>query len=115
MKTVCFDFDGVIHSYASGWKGEGIISDPPVPGIEQVLFELSSKYEIVIQSTRCISLKGRSAITEWLEKYNLSQFITRLYCEKPPAVIYIDDRGYRFDGNTNGLADKISKLIENEG
>lgn len=34
-QTVVFDFDGVIHSYTSGWKGETIIPDPPVPGIKE--------------------------------------------------------------------------------
>ena len=29
---LCLDFDGVIHSYTSGWKGARIILDPPVPG-----------------------------------------------------------------------------------
>ena len=34
MKTVVFDFDGVVHSYTSGWQGEDTIPDPPVPGIK---------------------------------------------------------------------------------
>ncbi len=28
-QTVVFDFDGVIHSYTSGWKGATVIPDPP--------------------------------------------------------------------------------------
>ena len=38
--TVVFDFDGVIHSYTSGWKGVANIPDPPVPGIREALADL---------------------------------------------------------------------------
>ena len=33
--TVVLDFDGVIHSYSSGWRGKTCIPDPPVPGIRE--------------------------------------------------------------------------------
>jgi hypothetical protein len=35
--TVVFDFDGVIHSYTSGWQGEGVANDPIVPGMAEEL------------------------------------------------------------------------------
>ena len=41
--TIVFDFDGVIHSYTSGWKGENVIPDPPVPGIKEVIDDLKSE------------------------------------------------------------------------
>ena len=34
-QTVVFDFDGVIHSYSSGWRGETVIPDEPVTGIKE--------------------------------------------------------------------------------
>lgn len=36
-QTVVFDFDGVIHSYISGWKESTTIPDPPVPGIAEAM------------------------------------------------------------------------------
>ena len=35
--TVVFDFDGVIHSYKSGWRGPENIPDPVVPGIADAI------------------------------------------------------------------------------
>lgn len=64
--TIVFDFDGVIHSYSSGWKGATVIPDPPVPGIGQVMEDLLERgYEVVIVSSRSATEEGRTAIREW--------------------------------------------------
>ena len=42
IPTVSFDFDGVIHSYRSGWKGAAVIPDPPVERIKEVIDQLIS-------------------------------------------------------------------------
>lgn len=46
-KVISFDFDGVIHSYTSGWKGADIIPDVPVKGIKNVLEDLKAKDYVI--------------------------------------------------------------------
>lgn len=110
-KTICFDFDGVINSYKSGWCGEDNIPDPPVDGIAEVIRTLSDMgYEIAIYSTRLKSWKGTLAVANYIDKMGISQYVKKFSCEKPPAVAYVDDRAICFDGNTDGLVEKITSF-----
>ena len=38
--VICIDFDGVLHSYTSGWQGMSKASDPPVDGAIEWLKEV---------------------------------------------------------------------------
>jgi phosphoglycolate phosphatase-like HAD superfamily hydrolase len=108
-KTVVFDFDGVIHSYTSGWKGAFNIPDLPVAGIDKALKEIhDAGYEIVVVSTRCSYYGGQQAIESWLDSYGLSKYVDKVCMEKPPAIVYIDDRAICFDGHPETLLDKIN-------
>lgn len=110
-KTVVFDFDGVIHSYKSGWKGETAIPDEPVPGIEDALRDIhKAGYEIVVVSSRCRTNEGMDAIHDWLLKYDLIKYVDMICKEKPPAIVYIDDRAICFDGHPETLLDKIQNF-----
>ena len=110
-KTVVFDFDGVIHSYTSGWQGEDTILDPPVPGIREALKEIrDAGYEVVVVSTRCATIKGHGAIEAWLYDNGLREYIDKVCKEKPPAVAYIDDRAICFDGHPETLLKKIKNF-----
>lgn len=105
-KTVVFDFDGVIHSYTSGWKGENVIPDPPVPGIADSIKTIrEAGCEVVVVSTRCKSEAGMSAILRYLEKNGIE--VDDVMAEKPPAICYIDDRAICFDGHAETLLDKV--------
>lgn len=67
-KTICFDFDGVIHEYKTPWSGPRTISDGPVLGALQRLAELitSGKYDVCIYSSRSNAIGGRRAMRRWL-------------------------------------------------
>ncbi|MBP2656113.1 MAG: hypothetical protein H6Q73_3682 [Firmicutes bacterium] len=104
-QTVIFDFDGVIHSYSSRWKGATIIPDRPVPGIKEAIAEIRQHYRVVVVSSRCYYDGGIEAIRKWLTEEDI--IVDDVTGEKPPAVVIIDDRAITFDGNPKGLLDKI--------
>lgn len=100
-KTVAVDFDGVIHSYTSGWKGHMTIPDPPVPGAFEWLAEAVQRFEVAIYSTRFANAESMIAVREWLHTHGLPVEVIEaltLSAGKPPAVLYIDDRGHHFTG-----------------
>lgn len=110
-QTVVFDFDGVIHSYTSGWCGIDCTPDNPVEGIENVLRELhESGYEVVVVSSRCKVDIGIDAVWNYLEKHNLAGYVDKVCKEKPPAIVYVDDRAICFDGDTTTLVGKIKNF-----
>jgi len=108
-KIVCLDFDGVIHSYTSGWQGVTKIPDEPVRGAVQWIFRFLMKYckgknavaELHIFSSRSRSRHGRQAMRWWLNKHGLPKWCVRLIkfpVYKPAAMVTIDDRAIQFTG-----------------
>lgn len=106
VKRVLFDFDGVIHSYTSGWHGAENIPDLPVEGIKELFDDLHKEgYEIVVFSTRAETEAGKMAIFNYLQKHEID--FDSITSQKLPAIVCIDDRAICFTGNTDGLLDKI--------
>jgi len=113
---ICVDFDGVIHSYCSGWKGVSIIPDNPVPGAIQWLEDhlpipdqlgaMAPEHKgpiVQIYSSRSKSWFGRRAMKKWLIKHGLhpsyiSEGILKFPIKKPAAFLTIDDRAICFNG-----------------
>lgn len=78
---LCVDFDGVLHSYKSGWKGPRCIPDPPVEGAIDWLRSLLSDadcvcamsdryldFDVQIYSSRSRYFGGIRAMKKWLAK-----------------------------------------------
>lgn len=110
---LCVDFDGVIHSYTSGWQGEEVVADPPVPGALDWLWAATKVFDVHIYSSRSKSLYGRLAMFTWvvinsakelgpdhpMAQFDKENYPLRFSAEKPAAFLTIDDRALRFDGD----------------
>lgn len=95
--TVVLDFDGVLHSYTSGWKGAHVIPDPPVVGAQDFVRELhASGYGVEVASTRATTAPGRRAMQAWFVANGFPAMA--IAHGKPPGIVYLDDRALRFEG-----------------
>lgn len=96
---ICLDFDGVIHSYKTKWKGPEVIPDPPVPGAFDAIMGYMEYFKVHIYSTRSNTIRGIEAMINWFIDHGFDR-VGDIYfpTEKPPALITIDDRAITFTG-----------------
>lgn len=104
------DFDGVLHSYESGWQGADVIEDPPVPGAIDWLIECMLHFNVFIFTTRARENEGkqavRVAIRQWLKDYGYNTTLIQQLSvtnRKQPAILSIDDRTICFNGSFDEL------------
>jgi ribosomal protein S27AE len=93
------DFDGVLHSYVSGWRGADVIPDPPVPGAQEFCEKALDRFRVLIVSSRCNQPGGTLAITNWLTEHKFPMGIgVSVDGSKPAARVTLDDRALTFEG-----------------
>jgi hypothetical protein len=117
------DFDGVMHSYTSGWKGADVVPDPPVPGMVDFLIAAVEAFHVNVFSSRTGQPGGLEAMQNWLRVHVFKHFdcdfagdpkdldsaidlLSSIYwpTEKPAAMVTIDDRAITFDGTWPTIA-----------
>ena len=115
---LCLDFDGVLHSYTSGWKGADVVPDPPTPGMAAFLDKAVEVFDVQIFSSRTHQTGGVDAMKAFiwdalthhfdcpfagdprsLERALAVRDAISYPTEKPPAMVSIDDRALCFTGN----------------
>lgn len=114
--TISIDFDGVLHAYTSGWKGATTIPDGPTPGAIEWLCDLvhplrgSGGVKVVVCSARARTPWGWWAVKRWIRHHVFEHMGSDMttaddICgevsvtgRKPAAIVYVDDRAWRFDG-----------------
>ena len=100
--VIAVDFDGVIHKSSKGFY-DGTIYDEPIKGTKKGLEYLSKSYKLVVYTCKAnpdrplIDGKtGTELIWEWMEKYDLSKYVSDIVYGKPNAKYYIDDKAICF-------------------
>ncbi len=94
---------GVLHSYTSGWTGPEP-TDPPVAGAATFVRELvDSRHKVTIMSTRAASMAGLRGMKRWLARHGFPVDRIEISSKKIPADLYVDDRGFRFEGDFDAV------------
>lgn len=105
---VAVDFNGVIHDHPPGFKGKCEPGSPAIPGAIAWLKEIAEEYDVFLVSASFSRADFITAAKAWLEatgiprpwmmpvltgrsKLTLTPF-------KPPCQIFVDDRGFCFQG-----------------
>ena len=104
QKQIAIDFDGVIHKNSKGFY-DGTVYDKPIEGaLDAVKWFYEKGYNIVIFSAKVKpdrplvnGKSGKELVWDWLKKYDFHKYITEITCEKPRALVIIDDRCIRFE------------------
>ena len=120
MKTIVFDFDGVIHKGYKGWK-DGCIYGEIDSKLIDYIQELLKDYYVVVSSNRpaeqIVDFMNNVFVNplkwEIFKKdmqgnmYWNKDGVVGVTNEKAVGILYVDDRGYRWDGNLNSLQEFI--------
>ena len=118
-KVVAIDFDGVIHDNYKGFA-DGTIYGMPIEDSIESLRQIH-KMGYIIKIYTCKSHPSRPLINnktgtelvwEWLKDHKLEDIVTQVTWGKPHALVYIDDKAYRFENwkNTMNFLENIHVL-----
>lgn len=106
-KTICLDFDGVIHGYFRAHDGTECIPNLPVLGTKEAIETLRKDFRVVIHSARAgHGLFHWLEMHSWLKKHGIK--VDKVAILKPIASFYIDDKAIQFKGHWGNLLKDIS-------
>ena len=113
--VIAIDFDNVIHNNDKGFY-DGTCYGEPMDGAIESIKKISEKFRIVIYSFKghperplVNGKNGIELVWDWLKKYQIDSYIEDIVWGKPNALVYIDDKGYRFENwnDTNNFIDTL--------
>lgn len=105
-RTICIDFDGVIHDYSGGFQGKDVFGNM-IPNADKCTQLLHKKdWTIIIYTTRPKTAK----LEAWLKDHKIAYDYINENPDQPEdsksgklvADIYLDDRAICFGGRWDG-------------
>lgn len=125
MKTIVFDFDGVIHKGYNGWKDGSIYGKIDYDLLTFIKFKLLPKYYVAISSNRPAqqivefmnNIFGEALKFELKDEKDLfwsKKDIIGVSNKKIAGIIYIDDRGYKYSNFENMLKEIDFENLDKE-
>ncbi len=107
--TIAIDFDGVLHSYASGWTGEWP-EDPPNLGAAAFVESLIEEgYRVVVHTARANREEGIRMVAAWLREWRFPPL--EVTAMKPRALAYVDDRAVRHQDDFAETRQRLEEVI----
>lgn len=114
-KGISLDFDGVIHAHVSPFTHPDVIADDPVEGaLDFIRHAINEGWTVHIHTARANDPRAEPAIIAWLLRHGLEHWYIDqmpISAQKRSALIYIDDRGWRFEGKFPTL-EQIESLTQ---
>jgi hypothetical protein len=119
---IAVDFDGVICESTKGFHDGTAYGEPIKDTIDSIKELYNKGFTLVVFTGKVKKDRpniggktGLEIVEEWLVKYDLLKYFKEITSDKPRALIYIDDNGYRFDNwkNTLKFIDNISNTEKN--
>jgi hypothetical protein len=118
---IAIDFDGVIHEFAQGFKTASVTDGGVVPGaLEFVNEAIAAGHKLMIFSGRAcgpsndnadlpVDDGGKAAIERFLADHGFPAL--SVHCRKPHADLFIDDLGWRFEGEFPAI-DQLEEIAK---
>jgi hypothetical protein len=111
MLSVAVDFDGTLYRPSPNDSPYHLHGEP-MPGAIEFLNAIRSRVRLVVHSARGSNWEATCAATDWLARHGFPpmEFATA----KPLAALYLDDKGFRFEGDFGPPLEFILKLLEGD-
>lgn len=105
--TIALDFDGVLANY-TGWKGPNH-TGAPTEGALRFVYEMERRgHDVVVHTCR-----EPAVVSAWLAEYGFPDL--PIYAHKPIAILYVDDRGHRFNGDWTVVETAVTRALSDIG